>query len=70
MNSAGEEEEEPEQPEVDYGLGEEESSMSFNGQARSTTWRRTRMLCSLAGSRCILRGFRGLARSEKTVPGY
>jgi hypothetical protein len=35
MNSAGEEHEE----EVDYG---EESSMSFNGQARCTvtTWRR------------------------------
>ena len=41
MNSAGEEDEE----QLDYG---EESSMSFNGQARSTTWRR--MLCS----RCIL----------------
>ena len=46
MNSAGEEDEE----QVDYGedSGEESSlSMSFNGQARSTTWRR--MLCS----RCI-----------------
>jgi hypothetical protein len=41
MNSAGEEDEE----QLDYG---EENSMSFNGQARSTTWRR--MLCS----RCIL----------------
>ena len=43
MNSAGEEDEEH----VDYG---EDSSMSFNGQARSTTWRW--MLCS----RCILAG--------------
>ena len=44
MNSAGEEAEE----QVDYGEDSgEESSMSFNGQARSTTWRR--MLCS----RCI-----------------
>ena len=44
MNSAGEEDEG--QLDSDYG---EESSMSsgFNGQARSTTWRR--MLCS----RCI-----------------
>jgi hypothetical protein len=46
MNSAGEEDDSEEQ--VD--CGEEESSMSFHGQARSraTTWRR--MLCS----RCIL----------------
>jgi hypothetical protein len=44
MNSAGEEDEE----QVDYGEDSgEESSMSFNGQARSTTWRR--MLCP----RCI-----------------
>ncbi len=44
MNSAGEEDEE----QVDYGEDSgEEKSMSFNGKARSTTWRR--MLCS----RCI-----------------
>ena len=44
MNSAGEEDEE----QVGYGEDSgEEKSMSFNGQARSTTWRR--MLCS----RCI-----------------
>ena len=45
MNSAGEEDEE----QLDYGEElESTGSMSFNGQARSTTWRR--MLCS----RCIL----------------
>ncbi len=45
MNSAGEEDEE----QVDYEEDSAgENSMSFNGQARSTTWRR--MLCS----RCIL----------------
>ena len=44
MNSAGEEDEE----QVDYGEDSGgENDMSFNGQARSTTWRR--MLCS----RCI-----------------
>jgi hypothetical protein len=49
MNSAGEEDEE----QVDYGEDSGgESGMSFNGQARSTTWRR--MLCSR-------RGFEGLA---------
>ena len=42
MNSAGEEDEE----QVDYGE-DSGGDMSFNGQARSTTWRR--MLCS----RCI-----------------
>jgi hypothetical protein len=44
MNSAGEEDEEQVDYEEDSGG---ENSMSFNGQARSTTWRR--MLCS----RCI-----------------
>ena len=44
MNSAGEEDEEQVDYEEDSGG---EKSMSFNGQARSTTWRR--MLCS----RCI-----------------
>ena len=44
MNSAGEEDEE----QVDYGEDSGgENGMSFNGRARSTTWRR--MLCS----RCI-----------------
>ncbi len=38
---------EEDEEQVDYGEG---SSMSFNGQARSTTWRR--MLCS----RCIPAG--------------
>ena len=41
MNSAGEEDEE----QVDYGEDSGgENGMSFNGQARSPTWRR--MLCS------------------------
>jgi hypothetical protein len=45
MNSAGEEDE----VQVDYGEDSAgENDMSFNGQARSTTWRR--MLCS----RCIM----------------
>ncbi len=57
MNSAGEEDEE--QPEVDYGGDSgEESSMSFNRQARSTIWRR--MLCSRCIPADLLPGF-GLA---------
>jgi hypothetical protein len=44
MNSAGEEDSEEEQ--VDYGEEELESSMSFNWQARSTTWRRMLPQCA------------------------
>ena len=52
MNSAGEQDEE----QVDYGEDSgEESSMSFSGQARSTTWRR--MLCSRCIPADLLPGF-------------
>ncbi len=55
MNSAGEEDEDSEQ--VDYGEDSGgENDMSFNGQARSTTWRRTRMLCSRCIPADLLRG--------------
>jgi hypothetical protein len=62
MNSAGEEDEE----QVDYEEDSAgENSMSFNGQARSTKWRR--MLCS----RCIpadrLPGF-GLTVNIEILP--
>jgi hypothetical protein len=52
MNSAGEEDEEQVDYEEDSGG---ENSMSFNGQARSTTWRR--MLCSRCIPADLLPGF-------------
>jgi hypothetical protein len=52
MNSAGEEDEE----QVDYEEDSAgENSMSFNGQARSTKWRR--MLCSRCIPADLLPGF-------------
>jgi hypothetical protein len=62
MNSAGEEDEE----QVDYGEDSEgENSMSFNGQARSTTWRR--MLCSRCIPADLLTGF-GLTVNIEILP--
>ena len=52
MNSAGEEDEEQVDYEEDSG---EENGMSFNGQARSATWRR--MLCSRCIPADLLPGF-------------
>ena len=54
MNSAGEEDEEQVDYEEDSGG---ENSMSFNGQARSTTWRRCSVLCSRCIPADLLPGF-------------
>jgi hypothetical protein len=62
MNSAGEEDEE----QVDYEEDSAgENSMSFNGQARSTTWRR--MLCSRCIPADLLTGF-GLTVNIEILP--
>jgi hypothetical protein len=62
MNSAGEEDEE----QVDYGEDSGgENGMSFNGQARSTTWRR--MLCSRCIPADLLPGF-GLTVNIEILP--
>ena len=62
MNSAGEEDEE----QVDYEEDSAgENSMSFNGQARSTTWRR--MLCSRCIPADLLPGF-GLTVNIEILP--
>jgi hypothetical protein len=62
MNSAGEEDEEQVDYEEDSGG---ENSMSFNGQARSTTWRR--MLCSRCIPADLLPGF-GLTVNIEILP--